>query len=72
MKSDEVQNLKNHDGKTLKVSETLDFDKAFKRRLYFLMNKNIIIFTFTVRILIKTVGQMGPENNHSRPQSVCG
>ena len=32
LKSDRVQNLKNIDGKTLKVSETLDFDKEFKRR----------------------------------------
>ena len=32
MKSDKVQTLKNLDGKTLKVLETLDFDKEFKRR----------------------------------------
>ena len=32
MKSDKVQTLKNLDGKTLKVLETLDFHKEFKRR----------------------------------------
>ena len=32
MKSEKVQTLKNLDGKTLKVLETLDFDKEFKRR----------------------------------------
>ena len=31
-KSEKVQTLKNLDGKTLKVLETLDFDKEFKRR----------------------------------------
>ena len=32
LKSEKVQTLKNLDGKTLKVLETLDFDKEFKRR----------------------------------------
>ena len=32
LKSDKVQTLKNLDGKTLKVLETLDFHKEFKRR----------------------------------------
>ena len=32
MKSEKVQTLKNLDGKTLKVLETLDFYKEFKRR----------------------------------------
>ena len=31
MKSDKLQTLKNLDGKTLKVLETLDFQKEFKR-----------------------------------------
>ena len=32
LKSEKVQTLKNLDGKTLKVLETLDFHKEFKRR----------------------------------------
>ena len=32
MKSEKVQTLKNLDGKTLKVLETLDFHKEFMRR----------------------------------------
>ena len=32
LKSDKVQTLKNLNGKTLKVLETLDFHKEFKRR----------------------------------------
>ena len=32
MKSDKVQPLKNLNDKTLKISETLDFDKEFKKR----------------------------------------
>ena len=32
MKSEKVQTLKNLDGKTLKVLETLDFQKELKRR----------------------------------------
>ena len=31
-KSDKVQTLKNLNEKTLKISETLDFDKEFKKR----------------------------------------
>ena len=32
LKSDKVQTLKNLDEKSLKISETLDFDKEFKKR----------------------------------------